>query len=69
MKRFENAYKLCDGDINKFCLMLRKEIYSYKIHGKSRNIQWNMTSWQKWILKGFTDEDFDHANRIWKVFK
>ena len=26
VKRFPNIYKLCDGDINKFCLMLRKDV-------------------------------------------
>ena len=27
---FENAYRFCDGDINKFCLKLRKGVYSYE---------------------------------------
>ena len=30
IKRFANTYKLCDGDINKFCLMLRKGVYPYE---------------------------------------
>ena len=30
MKRFAKTYEFCDGDINKFCLMLRKGIYPYE---------------------------------------
>ena len=30
IKRFANTYKLCDGDINKFCLMLGKIVYPYE---------------------------------------
>ena len=26
-KTFESMYKVCDGDINKFCLVVRKEVY------------------------------------------
>ena len=29
-KRFANAYEICDGDINKFILLLRKGVYAYK---------------------------------------
>ena len=29
-KKFANTYKFCDGDINKFCLMLKKGVYPYK---------------------------------------
>ena len=30
IKRFYNTYQLCDNDINKFNLLLRKGIYSYE---------------------------------------
>ena len=30
IKRFYNTYKLCDNDINKFNLLLRKGIYPYE---------------------------------------
>ena len=29
-KRFTNAFKFCDGDINEFCSMLRTRVYPYK---------------------------------------
>ena len=27
---FSNTYEICDGDINKFILLLRKDVYSYE---------------------------------------
>ena len=30
IKRFGNLYKFCDGDINKFILLLRKGVYAYE---------------------------------------
>lgn len=30
LKRFAKTYKFCDGDINKFCQMLRKGVYTYE---------------------------------------
>ena len=36
-KKFANTYQFCDGDINKFCLMLRKGVYPQEY----------MDSWKK----------------------
>ena len=30
IKRFANTYEFCNGDINKFILLLRKGVYPYK---------------------------------------
>ena len=30
IKRFSNTYRFCDRDNNKFCLMLRKDVYPCK---------------------------------------
>ena len=30
MKRFANACEFCDGDFNKFILLLRKRVYAYE---------------------------------------
>ena len=30
IKKFANIYKFCDGDINKFILLLRKSVYPYE---------------------------------------
>ena len=33
IKRFENTHKFCNGDINKFILLLRKGVYPYEYMG------------------------------------
>ena len=30
IKRFANTYEICDGNINKFILLLSKELYQYE---------------------------------------
>ena len=66
IKRFENTYEFCNGDISKFFLMLRKGIYPYKY----------MNSWERFSesslpekediysnlnMKDITDADYMHA--------
>ena len=62
VKRFENTYTFCERDINKFCLILWKGIYSYEY----------MDSWQRLNKKAFysnlamkdiTDADYKHAQK------
>ena len=50
IKKFENTYEFCDGDINKFILLLRKIVYPYEC----------MDNWERFdeelllTKKGFT---------------
>ena len=30
VKKFPNTYQFCNGDLNKFVLLLRKDVYPYK---------------------------------------
>ena len=48
IKRLKNTYEFCDRDINKFILLLRKEIYPYEY----------MDSWEKF------DEELLHDKEI-----
>ena len=72
--KFPITYQLCNKDHNKFMLLLRKGIYSYEY----------MDSWQRFDEKslpdkeyfyselnneGITDEEYEHAQKVWKVFK
>ena len=74
IEKFPITYQLWNKDHNKFMLLLRKGIYSYEY----------MDSWQRFDEKslpdkeyfyselnneGITDEEYEHAQKVWKVFK
>ena len=73
-KKIFNTYQFCNGDVNKFVLLLRKGVYPYEY----------MDSWEKFNetslpdkkafyselnKEGITDEDYAHAQKVWKVSK
>lgn len=51
-KRFQNNCNFCDGDINKFCLMLQKNIYPYEY----------LDSWQRFNETSFPDKNEFYSN-------
>ena len=65
-------YQFCNGDINKFVLLLRKGIYPYE-HMDSCE-RFNETSlpgdkkafYSKLNLKDITDEDYAHAQKVFE---
>ena len=74
IKRFANTYEFCNGDINKFILLLRKGVYPYEY----------MNSWEKFDetllpdkeafysslnIEDITDVDYRHANKVFKTFR
>ena len=74
IKRFANTYEFCNGDINKFILLLRKGVYPYEY----------MDSWERFTktslpdkkafysklnLEDITDKDYEHAQKVWEVFE
>ena len=74
IQRFANIYGFCNGDLNKFILLLRKDVYPYEY----------MDSWQRLDetslpdkevfysnlnMKDITDTDYIHANKVFKNFK
>ena len=73
IRNFPNTYRFCNGDLNKFILFLRKGVYPCEY----------MDTWEKCDetplpdKKGFyskldlediTDKDYEHAQKVWKVF-
>ena len=73
-EKFPNTYRFCNGNLNKFSLLLRKGVYPYEY----------MDSWKKFneasLLdkkdfqselnkENITDEDYVHAQKVWKVFE
>ena len=73
-KKFPNTYRFCDEDVNKFVLLLRKGVYPYEYMDSWEKI--NETSlpdkeafYSKLNKEVITDEDYAHAQKVWKVFE
>ena len=71
IQRFANIYEFCNGDLNKFILLLRKAVYPYEY----------MDSWERFNetslpdkeayysnlnMEDITDIDYKHAKRVFK---
>ena len=74
IKNFQFIYKFCNGGLNKSVLLLRKGVYPYEY----------MDSWERFDetllpnneafyselkLEDITNEDYEHAQRVWEVFR
>ena len=74
IKRFGSTYELCNKDLNKFILLLRKGVYPYKY----------MDNWEKFNetslpnkelfysnlnMENIEDIDYRHGNNVFKMFK
>ena len=74
MIKFPSIYQFCNGNLNKFVLLLRKGVYPYE----------DMDNWEKFDettlppkedfyselnLEGISDEDYAHAQKVWEVFE
>ena len=74
IKNFPSVYQFCNGNLNKFVLLLRKGVFPYEY----------MDSWGKFDentlppkeafysnlnLEDISDEDYAHAQKVWDVFE
>ena len=72
IKKFPRTYKFCNGNLNKFVLLLRKGVYPYEY----------MDSWERFNktllppkifselnLEDISDQDYLHAQKVWDVFE
>ena len=74
IQSFPSIYQFCNGNLNKFVMLLRKGVYPYEY----------MDSWEKFDettlplkkdfysilnLENISDEDYPHAQKIWDEFK
>ena len=74
IEKFPSIYQFCNGDLNKFVLLLRKGFYPYE----------DMDSWKKFDktslppkehfysklkLEGISDENYAHAQKVWQAFE
>ena len=74
IEKFPRTYKFCNGNLNKFVLLLRKGVY----------LDEYMDSWERFIetslppkkyfyselnLEDITDKDYVHAQKVWDEFE
>ena len=74
IKKFANTYEFCNGDTNKFILLLRKGVYPYEYMDSWE--RFNETSlpdkkafYSELNSKDITDKDYAHAKNEFKELK
>ena len=71
IKRFANMYELCTEDINKFILLLRKDVYPYECMGgwerfDETSLHDKEAFYSSLSIEDNTDADHRHAKRVFK---
>ena len=74
IKKFPSTYQLCNKDINKFALLLRKGVYPYEYMDswkrfKEESLPDKEYFYSKLNNEHITDEDYAHAQKVWNSFK
>ena len=72
IKRFANIYEFCNGDINKFILLLRKGVYPYEyIDSWERFDETSLPDKEAFYsslnMEDITDVDHRQAERVFKT--
>ena len=73
-KNFSTLYKFCNGDLNKFFLLLRKGIYPYQYLDSWERFDENTIPhkeafYSKLNLENITDKDYEHVKKVWKAYE
>ena len=73
IEKFPNTYHLCNKDLNKFTLLLRKGVYPYEYMGswkrfKEESLPDKESFYSKLNNEHITDEDYAHAQKLWNTF-
>ena len=73
-KRFLSTHQFCNKDLNEFILLLRKGFYLYEYMDDWERFNETMlpskeSFFSELNLEDITDEDYVHAQKVWKVFK
>ena len=67
-------YKFCNGDLNKFFLLLRKAIYPYAYMDSWERFDENKIPpkeafYSELNLEGIIDGDYEHIKKVWEAFE
>ena len=73
IEKFLSVYQFCDGDLNKFVLLLRKGVYPYEYMDSWE--RFNETSlppkkdfYSELTLENITDKDYNHAQKVFEEY-
>ena len=74
IKNFPTLYKLCNGDLNKFFLLLRKGIYPYEYMDSWERFDENTIPpkeafYSELNLENITDKDYEHVKKVWEALE
>ena len=74
IEKFPNTYQLCNKDLNKFELLLRKGVYPYEYMDswkrfKEESLPDKESFYSELNKEHITDEDYAHAQKVWDTFK
>ena len=70
IEKFPRMYQFCNGDLNKFVLLLRKGVYPYEYMDSWERFDKTLLPPKKYFyselnLEGISDKDYNHA---WKDY-
>ena len=73
IERFENTYKFCDNDLDKFIMLLRKGVYPYEYMDgwdkfNEKIIPGKELFYSNLTLENISETDYAHANNVFKKF-
>ena len=74
IKKFPNINKFCNGDINKFVLLLKKGVYPYEYMDICKrcdgvSLPNKKAFYSELYLEDSTDKDYAHAQKVFKELK
>ena len=74
IKKFPRTCKFCNGNLNKFVLLLRKGAYPYQYMDSWENFNETSLShknifYSELNLEDINDKDYLHAQKVWDVFE
>ena len=72
-EKFPRTYKFCNGNLNKFILLLRKGVYPYEYMNSwerfdETSLPPKESFYSKSNLEDISDNDYLHAHKVWDVF-
>ena len=73
IEKFYNTYQLCNKDLNKFALLLRKGVYPYEYMDNWKRFKEELLPDKEYFYselnkEHITDEDYTLAQKVWDTF-